>query len=65
MVISIAGNKIDSSEGKFDNSRVLEYCAAKGFEHTEVSAKTGQNIELVFKNLAERLTKVHPKTEKK
>lgn len=65
VVIAIVGNKADSTEGRFNNSQVLEYCAAKGVEHTEVSAKTGDNVELIFRNLSERLTKVHPKAEKK
>jgi 50S ribosomal subunit-associated GTPase HflX len=65
VVIAIAGNKADQQEGKFNNSQVLEYCAAKGVEHLEVSAKTGDGVDLVFQNLAEKLTKVHPKAEKK
>jgi 50S ribosomal subunit-associated GTPase HflX len=64
-VVAIAGNKADQQEGKFNNSKVLEYCAAKGIEHSEVSAKSGDNVEAVFRNLAEKLTQVHPKAEKK
>ena len=44
MVISIVGNKADQTEGKFNNAKVLEYCAAKGIDHSEVSAKNGDNV---------------------
>jgi hypothetical protein len=30
VVVAIAGNKADQPEGKFNNAKVLEYCAAKG-----------------------------------
>jgi predicted GTPase len=61
VVLAIAGNKADQQEGRFNNAQVLEYCAAKGIEHTEVSAKSGDGVDNVFKSLAEKLTKVHPK----
>lgn len=64
VVVAVAGNKADQ-QGKINNAKVLEYCAAKGIEHMEVSAKSGDNVEAVFKNLAEKLTKMHPKAEKK
>ena len=52
-------------EGKFNNQQVLDYCTSKGIEHRQVSAKTGDSVDMVFKSLAEKLTKVHPKTVKK
>ena len=44
---------------------MTEYCNSKGYEHTEVSAKTGDGVEEIFKKLSVSLTKVHPKVEKK
>lgn len=64
VVITLAGNKSDQ-EGKFNNQHVLEYCNSRGYGHVEVSAKSGDNVDLVFKSLAEKLTKVHPKVQKK
>ena len=65
VVIALVGNKSDHTEGKFNTDAVIEYCNSKGYENTEVSAKTGDNVEKVFRSLAEKLTTVHPKVSKK
>lgn len=44
MVAVIAGNKSDTTDGRFNNQKVLDHCAAKGLTHIEVSAKTGDNV---------------------
>lgn len=65
VVIAVAGNKSDQTQGKFDIEQVDQYCTSKGYQHLGVSAKTGDNVEELFKKLSESLTKVHPKVDKK
>lgn len=51
IVITIVGNKLDlESRRKISKEDVTEYCRQEGFEYYETSAKTAENIELVFEN---------------
>jgi 50S ribosomal subunit-associated GTPase HflX len=54
------GNKSDR-EDKFDQTEVEEFCKEHGVTLAFVSAKTGENVGLVFTQMAERLTTLHPK----
>lgn len=55
-LIYIIGNKLD-----LDSSRAISYdyafdwCKQQGYSYSEVSAKTGENIDLVFNQIAEEL----------
>lgn len=44
VAITLVGNKSDQAEGKFNNASVLEYCKSRGYDHLEVSAKSGDNV---------------------
>lgn len=44
VAITLVGNKNDQPDGKFNNASVLEYCSSKGYDHLEVSAKSGDNV---------------------
>jgi len=48
----MSGNKADQVEGKFNNQKVLDYCKSKSMSHCEVSAKTGDGVEQMFRDLA-------------
>ena len=58
------GNKSDCNE-KFDQTEVEQFCAEKKIQYHQVSAKTGNEVGQTFNDLAEKLTKIHPKIEKK
>jgi len=49
IVITIVGNKIDlEHRRKVSKEDAIEYCRQEGFEYYETSAKTAENIELIF-----------------
>ena len=49
IVITIVGNKIDLEHTrKVSKEDAIEYCRQEGFEYYETSAKTAENIELIF-----------------
>tara|TARA_B100001063_G_scaffold243020_1_gene272800 strand:- start:1255 stop:1839 length:585 start_codon:yes stop_codon:yes gene_type:complete len=49
IVITIVGNKIDlEHRRKVSKEDAIEYCMQEGFEYYETSAKTAENIELIF-----------------
>jgi hypothetical protein len=50
--LAIVGNKADYVEGRFDKLKVEEYCKTKSIDQFEVSAKSGTNVEEVFRNMA-------------
>lgn len=52
MVIAVAGNKSDQTENKINTEPVLDYCNSRNYDHVEVSAKTGDNVEELFKRLS-------------
>ena len=52
VVLAIVGNKADYVEGRFDKLKVEEYCKTKSIDQFEVSAKSGTNVEEVFRNMA-------------
>lgn len=62
--IYILGNKVDC-EGKFDQAEVEAFCNEKGAQFFNVSAKTGANVVAAFTHMAEKLTTIYPKVEKK
>ena len=60
----LLGNKSDC-EGSFDKSQVEEFCKEKNLVFRKGSAKTGDGVATAFNELSEKLTKIHPKIEKK
>lgn len=56
--IVVAANKIDLAKDRvIPTSRGVEYAQSIGCMHFEVSAKTGEGIEMLFKYLTEELAK--------
>lgn len=50
--IMIAGNKSDMPNRAVDENMVNEFAKSVGGEHVLTSAKSGQNVKLVFETLA-------------
>ena len=49
IVITIVGNKVDlQHRRKVSKEDAIEYCRQEDFEYYETSAKTAENIELIF-----------------
>lgn len=65
VIMSILGNKCDMEDNKINTDRILEFCKAKGINHYEVSAKTGDSVYNSFEELSKKLTQIHPKIERK
>ena len=58
IIIALAGNKADLVEKRaVAREEVEAYCKANNMIHLETSAKTGQNIEEVFVEIARRVPK--------
>ena len=56
--VVVVANKIDlASQRVIPSSRGVEYAQSIGCNHFEVSAKTGEGIEMLFKYLTEELAK--------
>jgi len=56
VVIGLAGNKVDmEEERRVDRSGALKFAKEHGFIFLEVSAKTGENISQLFKQLAKEV----------
>jgi len=61
----LVGNKSDLESKRIVKvPEVEELCKKKKLKHFLVSAKNGQNVNALFKDLAERLAKKYLKTEK-
>lgn len=56
-VIKFVGNKIDLAENDFDKEKYLTNFNSFDNSFSFTSAKTGENVENVFKQLAEKLLK--------
>lgn len=60
-VIYMVGNKIDlDDEREITFNEAFDWCDKNGYKYFEVSAKTGENVELVFNEIA---TTVGPKKD--
>lgn len=59
LIIKLIGNKSDlknsSSANTIDEFKIQQYCDLKKIEYVETSAKTGENVDLIFKLIAEDL----------
>ena len=56
-LIYIVGNKIDKEEKrqvKYEDA--YDWANQRGFKYNETSAKTGENVELIFKDIATSIT---------
>ncbi|CAK74708.1 unnamed protein product (macronuclear) [Paramecium tetraurelia] len=62
--ISLVGNKLDlESERQVSSKEALEYAQSNKMNYLETSAKTGQNVDKVFEDIAQRiLVKIDNKT---
>ena len=54
----IVGNKLDS-ERAVQRETAQNWARERGYDYMEVSAKTGENIELAFHNIATQLSTQH------
>jgi small GTP-binding protein len=52
-VILVVGNKLDLDDRVITTAKAREWCDGQNFKYFEVSAKTGENVDLVFAELAE------------
>merc|ERR1712065_2480 len=58
VVICLAGNKLDlEHERQVKAEEVLEYARGSNLLYTETSARTGKNVQEMFRAIAERLPK--------
>ncbi|KAH0795880.1 small GTP-binding protein [Histomonas meleagridis] len=72
-IICVVGNKSDIEESRtVDYNKAFEWCENRGYKYSEVSAKTGENVDLVFSGIAIALgpramaeTRIEPNDEKK
>ena len=56
LIIVIVGNKLDKNQKRnVDLNEVLSYVKSENFIHAEVSAKTGEGIENLFKLITEKI----------
>lgn len=64
-VIMIVGNKLDASDArKVTNSEGMIFAQKNEIEYIEVSAKTGNNVYLIFEKLSAQLVKNADEQEK-
>ena len=57
-IIYVLGNKIDKEGSReVDYEKAFEWAKKNGCRYSETSAKTGENIEFVFKEIAKELSK--------
>lgn len=49
----VVGNKCDREDQEVADDRIEEFCRAKGVRFMKTSAATGENVEMVFKQLVE------------
>ncbi|KAJ5072550.1 ras-related protein rab-5c [Anaeramoeba ignava] len=64
-VIVLAGNKADLEKRKIEYSEAKEFADENRLIFFETSAKTGQNIREMFKEIARSLFVIHSNSEKK
>lgn len=55
-LIYVVGNKIDKDGREISNEKASEWCEANKYPYYEVSAMTGERVDLVFADLAEKLS---------
>ena len=58
-VLYLVPNKIDLVEN-FDFTKVKEYAEAKGIKVIQTSAKTGENVEMLFGDIARKVNEINP-----
>ena len=59
-LIYVVGNKIDKvDQRKVEYEEGLEWAKKRGLKYNETSAKTGENIEFIFKEMAVELSKTN------
>jgi small GTP-binding protein len=51
--IWVCGNKLDLDKREVSKQAAEAFCSQRGFKYFDVSAKTGENIDLVFADIAE------------
>ena len=54
-LVYVVGNKIDMEGRQVAETRAFEWCQQHEYRYYEVSAKTGERVELVFSDIAEKL----------
>ena len=59
VAIYLVPNKIDLAEN-FDFTKVKEYAEAKGIKVIPTSAKTGENVETLFGDIARKINELNP-----
>ncbi|KAJ6226236.1 ras-related protein rab-5c [Anaeramoeba flamelloides] len=66
LIIGFVGNKSDLEEKRaIKKSDAKEYCSLHNLHYFETSAKTSKNVNEMFFSLAQELTKIPEKIEKK
>jgi len=56
-LLYVAGNKVDIENRAVTTNRALEWCEERGFPYFDVSAQTGERVELLFMDVAEKLAR--------
>ena len=54
-LIYVVGNKNDLPNRAVTDARAYDWCQKNGYSYYDVSAKTGERVELVFTDIAEKL----------
>ena len=58
----LIGNKLDLEDHRaVSRAEATSYAAKKGLDYIETSAKTGENVEVLFEILTEKILKSQPK----
>ena len=55
VVIILVGNKVDKKDRKVSRGEAEKYASELGVRYFETSAKTGENIEAVFEEVARQI----------
>lgn len=47
-----------------NREEVEKFCQSKNIKHVEVSAKSGEHVNIAFQEISDKLTKIYPKEER-
>lgn len=65
VVCYLVGNKSDIKHTNKFNIGAKEFAVENNFEHLTISAKTGENVDILFNDIINRIIRVHPEDELK
>lgn len=61
-LVYVVGNKNDIPDRAVTDAQAIEWCQQRGYPYFDVSAKTGEGVELVFTDIAEKLAEKATRT---